>query len=598
MKLCILALVSLACARTLGIRYEDVVGTCVDRVLRKAPAVFTIRSGRPVPCKHLGADAIYSPLDMIEGSLDPKTFDGILRPVGSMYSVDGHETQLDAAGINHLCLSTVFEPLYLKRNGVSDVVIACRSYFDEERARMVGEVLSNVLGLRVSVVPEALCSLAWKVNHLENASLPCLTIVMSGRKTVFSLYRVETKDGKKSIENVFHRDLDVVSDVHVQMLIYRHMSKMLQEYISRENVQKEHKKVTLYPRQPGSQRFDLKVDVTSMYREVAKALANGMVVGSVKIKEGMSVVDGDEKTKYVVEAPVFNVDEIQRELSELIKKNRKRIDEAIADVKREIADAVGDASCVVLMRSEFFDNPELKIFDVFGRRDVINPEFVEQGACLVKRGFSVSDPRIVEVKAAEKDTGALFLEEVGLRDDIERILHEKSGKKLKEIFRDVPAASLKDAEKLFGNLKSVDGMRKAVLKWNALVAEEKSIRNSRRERERALNNMREAVATIEELGSKNEEVWNGGLKDEVSKTRELLQSMEKDLTCRKDAIEDAELDLVVKKERMFAEHRRKIEEAKRAEEAKSEKTEEGAEDAKEPENGSEAEIPDSEKPEL
>lgn len=570
-------------ARSLGIRYEDMIGIWIsdkDREVRESfepsAAIFTIEDGIAVSCNYLGSKSITSPLAMLEDDFDRLSFEGILVPVeqengDTGYLVDGYETLLDGVGINHLCISTVLDPSFLKRRGIANVVIGSRSYFDEPKVRMLGESLSGALdGTKVCVVPESLCGLVYKTKHITDDNMfHCLVITMSGTKTVFSLYKVEIGESRR-FENLFHIDFDLISDGHLRKIIYNHIIAKLNEYISERSVGRDdYRKVTFYPRQRESELFELKVDMRPMYKEIVKALANRDMVNSVKIIEGLNVTDDDGKTKFVVEAPMFSISSIYKEFSELLESHKSEIDEVISTVKNKIIEKIGNSTYSVLVRSEFSGNSEFeKILGRFGNRDDIKPVYVEEGASIIgEEGYEVVDPRMLTVEGVNT-TGSLFLEEVGLRNEIKIIL-DREFEELGEIFRDVPHASLEGVKDLLNNADDLEGIRRAVYKWRSLHEEDNNVRKERKEREKALKNLKDTISSTENQGKANRDVWNGGLHEYVIKTRKQLKDMEEDVGYKKDQIEDVEFDLIVKSRGMFVEHEKKIrmeqEEAKKEE---------------------------------
>lgn len=562
------------------------------------PAVFTIENGAVAASRDVNSRTIVWPLEMLEDDFVTESLGEALIPQESVeggerrtgYVAEGYTTLLDSVGINHLCFSAVFpETSFLKRKGIGEVTIGSRTYFSEDQSRKLGASLSGALGgAKIRVAPESLCGLVYKVGHItEDTVMHCLTVMMSGRKTVFSLYKVEIGKGERMFENIFHTDLEVVSDSHVQSLIYEYIRSRVDEYVrEKDDIPLEYRKVTQYPRERGSEEFGLRVDTRPAYREISKALGHKEVVSSVKVVKGLSVVNESGEEKFVIEAPVFNTEDIQRSLCSLIEENGERIEEVISSVKSQVESLVGEeCRYSVLVRSEFFDNPEIgRMLVQLGRGSCVDAGHIEQGAALMGlEGYRMVDGRMFEV-VAEDTSGQRFVSEVEVRKKIEAILSQKGRNELRKIFKDVGEESLEGAEELFANIESVDDMRRAVLKWESLDLEDRRVRRERAERGNALNSLKSTIGDVEREGKSNAEVWRE-LSEEVSRARKEYEAMKKDGESKKGRIEDVEFDLIARSRRLFSDYERRVRVEREKEEARRREEEEarGVEDEKEDE---------------
>ncbi|KMV65867.1 hypothetical protein M970_071390 [Encephalitozoon cuniculi EcunIII-L] len=587
---------SLVWSENLGIRYDDVVSKWInyerrrmmDRALGIAPSTFTIEDGMPKSSKYLGARTVWSPLYMLENDFEGTPDKGILERIGEdgeeRYLVEGYETPIDAPGVNYLCLSTAIKPVRISIEGITNVAIGYRGYFNESQARQLGECVSGILnGMEVWAVPEPLCGLVSKVEHVgEDTSFHCMVITTSGRKTVFAFYRVDVKDKKRIFENLFYVDSAMISDWEMQRIIYSYIETRLGEYISdKSDISDTSRNVTFYPRTKDSAVFDLKIDMRSVYREISKALRYKNVVDSVKIVEGVNVVDSEENTRFVIEAPVFDIGEIQRRFEAFVKSREDEIGRVIEEVKRKTG---GESGYSVMMRSEFYGNPILdRVFGFFEKKDYMRAEDIEKGAAKIMRStYTAVDPKVLRVSGKSR-SGEAYMEEVRLKREMREILEKKKRKMLRDIFREVSDLCTEEDEELFGDISKLDGIRRAVNRWRELEARDIEVREERRLREQALKDLKEAIISTEKLGKSNDEVWNEGLKNEVSNAVVKLEIMSSDDKYKKKDIEEVEFDLIVKSKNLFNAHEERIRKEKEAKERENEKKERGPIEEKHPE---------------
>lgn len=602
---------SLVWGENLGIRYEDVIGRWInyerravkDKSLGVAPSVFTVEDGTPRSSERLGERVIWRPLDMFEDEFEGVP-EGLLEKMGDgqgkrEYLMPGYETPLDASGINHLCLSTAIRPLRISIEGIINVGIGCRAYFDSQKVRELGECLSGVLdGMKVWVFPEPLCGLVSRIGHIGgDMSLHFMVITSSGRRTVFAFYKVEMGDGKRRFENVFYVDTGAMSDWKLQKVVYEHIEAKLRRCIlERDDISPENKNVSFYPSRGESAVFELKIDMRPIYREVCKALRYKEVVKNVKIVEGVNVVDSSERVRFVIEAPVFDVEEIQRGFREVAASSSPEMSRAIEEVEGRILESVGaEGRYSVMMRSEFYGNSVLdEVFSRFGKKDYIRPEDIEQGAAkLMRSEYVVVDPKVVHVDGRSK-SGSQYMKEVRLRKEMREILEKKKGRTLREIFKEADDMCIEGAEGLFGDVSGVLEIEAAVEKWKELEAKESRIKEDRRLRDQALKDLKEMIASTKKKGKGNKEVWDGGLKDEVAKAQEQLDVMSSDDKYGKKDIEDAEFNLVIQSRSLFEAYEDRIrkEEEERKKEKDQEDGKEASGDKREGEEPKSAEVPE------
>ncbi|AFN83387.1 hypothetical protein EROM_071360 [Encephalitozoon romaleae SJ-2008] len=586
-------LLSFVCSESLGIRYEDVVSKwasyekrrMADRPLGIAPSAFTIEDGVAMSSKHLNPRTIWNPVEMFEDNFEGVLCEGIENIGDKGYLVEGYETLLDASGMNYLCLSTAIKPLHVMREGITKVAIGYRGYFDEAKARELGECLSGILnGMEVCVVPESLCGLVSKTEHImEDGSLHCMVIMMTGRKTVVSLYKMEVKDKKRMFNSLFYECFDGISDWAIQKVVYGYIEESLKGYVSsKEGISDTNRNVTFYPRMKDSDVFDLKIDMRPIYKEINKALRYKSIVESVKIVNGVNVVDSEEKVKFVIEAPIFNVREIQRRIEEFVKSNEHL--DITGSIKKKVAEAIGEEQKYsVMIRSEFYENPIFdKILGSFSSKDIIKPEDIEKGAARIMRTeYSITDPKVLCVSGDSK-SGKAYVDEVRLRKEIREILDKKKGRNLRDIFKEVSDSCIEGGDEAFTKVDDLDGIKRAVDKWKEVEAKDSEIKMERDLREQALKDLKETIISTEKLGKSNLEVWNEGLKDEVSKALEHLNTMSSDDKYKKKDIEEVEFSLIIRRKNLFNAYEERIKkEAEKKEEDKvddEKKEEEGVPD--------------------
>ncbi|AFM98665.1 hypothetical protein EHEL_071390 [Encephalitozoon hellem ATCC 50504] len=599
-------LFSFVCSESLGIRYEDVISKWVsyekrrmaDRPLGTVPSTFTIRDGIVVGSKHLSSRAIWNPLEMFENDFEGIYCEGVesIEENGERrYLIEGYETALDASGVNYLCLSTAIRPLHIKREGITKVAIGYRGYFDEAQARSLGECLSGILdGAEVCVIPESLCGLVSRTEHIvEDGTLYCMVITMTGRKTVASLYKMEVKDKKRMFSNLFHEYFDGVSDWDIQKIVYDHIEKTLRKYVSsKEGISDTNRNVTFYPRMKDSELFELKIDMRPIYKEINKALRYKSIVESVKIVNGVSVVDCEENVRFVIEAPVFDVREIQRRIEGLVN-GGKRLD-VIESMKKKIGEAIGEGQeYSVMIRSKFYENPIFdKILGPLSSKDIIKPEDIEKGAARAMRTeYSITDPKVLRVSGDSK-SGKAYVDEIRLRKSIREILDKKKGRRLRDIFEEVSDSCVEGEDEIFAEINDLNGIRRAVSKWKEVEAKDAKIKMERDLREKALRDLKETITSTEKLGKSNPEVWNDGLKDEVSKALEHLNIMNSDDKYKKEDIEEVEFDLIIRRKSLFnAYEERMKKEAEEKEKAENEnKQEDIVDDGEKEEAGADRDI--------
>lgn len=599
-------LLSFVCSESLGIRYEDVISKwasyekrrMADRSLGIASSAFTIENGVAMSSKHLNPRTIWHPVEMFEDDFKGVFCEGIENIGDKRYLVKGYETSLDASGMNYLCLSTAIKPLHVKREGITKVAIGCKGYFEEAKARELGECLSGILnGMEVCVVPESLCGLVSKTDHImEDGSLHCMVIMMTGRKAVASLYRMEVKDKKRMFNSLFYEYFDGISDWGIQKIVYGYIEESLRAYISsKEGISDSNRSVTFYPRMKDSDVFDLKIDMRSIYKEINKALRYKNIVESVKMVNGVNVVDSEEKVKFVIEAPIFNVGEIQRRIEEFVK-NNEHLD-IIGSIKKKVAEAIGEEQKYsVMVRSEFYENPIFdKILGSFPSKDIIKPEDIEKGAARVMRTeYSITDPKVLYVSGDSK-SGRAYVDEVRLRKEIKEILDKKKGRRLRDIFKEVSDSYIEGGDEAFTKINDLDGIRRAVNKWKEVEARDFEIKMERDLREQALKDLKETIISTENLGKSNLEVWNEGLKDEVSKALEHLNTMSSDDKYKKEDIEEVEFSLIIKRKNLlnaYEERIKKETEKKEEDKVDDEKKEEEGREDKHPEESRKASSED------
>lgn len=601
---------SLVCSENLGIRYEDVISKWVNYEKRRmrdgplgvSPSSFTIENGMPKSRRLLDSKTIWNPVRMFEDDFEGLECKGVLKKISrdgdSKYLSEGYETLLDESGINYLCLSTAVRPLRISIEGITNVAIGYRGYFDEQKAQKLGECLSRVLnGMEVCVIPESLCGLVSKLEHVgEDVSLHCMVIMTSGRKTVFSLYKVEIKDKERRFENLFHESLDGISDWKMERIVYDYIEEKLKEYISiKDDISETSRNVAFYPQIEEGRDSSLRIDMRPIYKEIRNALRYENPRGGVKMVNGVSVVDGEENVRFVIEAPIFNIEEIQKRLEEFVKENEGEFGRMVKEIKKKAEEIIEPGGYSVMMRSEFYGNPIFdRIFGNFGKRDHIRSESIEKGAARIMRTeYMVIDPKILRVKG-RSGNGEAYLDEVKARREIGEILEKKKDKKLRDIFELVPDSCIEEADEIFSDVSELDSIKRAVEKWKELEAKDGEIREEKRLREQALKDLKEAIISAEKLGKSNLEVWDSGLKDEVTKALEHLNIMSADSKYKKKDIEEVEFNLIIRSKSLFnayEEKARKEAEKKEEEKAEGDGTEKEAEvnkDSEEkPESGEE-----------
>ncbi|KAM0672215.1 hypothetical protein CWI42_081380 [Ordospora colligata] len=569
-------------SESLGIRYDDIISKWVtyerrrmaDKTFDPVQAMFVIEDGMPCTALVMGRNAISSAVEMFEDGFEGIPSGGNIENASEgRYRVKGYETEIDVKGMNYLCLKTGIDAFrHVKLESVDKVGIAYRTYFGAEQAMELGESLADVVDMEeVYVVPEALCGLVSKVGHIDGeAEFLCLVISMSGSKGMLSLYDVEIRERKRKFKNRAHVECPMVSDRTIQRMIYEEIEAELRRDIqSKEDVSDEKKDVTFYPRTGEGQLYDLKVDMKPVYKEVSKGLRYKEIVENIKIIEGVPIVDEEENVRYVVEAPVFNTGNIQKMIMKAVEEDRKKIENTVEKVYAMIdAERKDGKQISVIMRSEFSENPVFdEVFKMFGKREHVKAEDIEQGAARVLRSqCEVEDEKYLRVLRKESQ-GKRYLDEVKLRKDVDAIRAEVENDGIEKMFG---GAEINEEDKFFmriGEMNSCEELERVRSRWNELKRMESERQRELVSRISNLESLRKAIQEGKKKQKEVSEPWKEQIRGYVEKADLAYKQMSKDMKSRSVDIEDAELELVVKVKMATGEYDEKIRKEKEAKEA-------------------------------